>query len=93
MTTYFPPFFADDIILTSKITTKSCHAIIDNLNNFNSPSGQSINFTKSKIFFSRNCTTPDKQFMLHSFSMTEDRHFGRYLGFPIFQPRPTKNNF
>lgn len=37
-------FFADDIILFSKITPKSCNAIIDVLNNFCKYSGQKINF-------------------------------------------------
>lgn len=41
-------FFADDIILFSKITTKSFHAIIDVLNNFSQHSGQKNNFDKSK---------------------------------------------
>lgn len=53
-------FFADDIILFSKITTKSSYAIIDVLNNFLECSGQKINFDKSKLFFSKNCSTNDK---------------------------------
>lgn len=57
-------FFADEIILLSKINTQSCHAIIDVINNFNHISGQKINFLKSKIFFSKNFSNSNKSFVL-----------------------------
>lgn len=78
-------FFADDIILFSKVTTKSCHAIVDVLNQLMHHSGQQINFDKSKIYFSKNCKPTDKQFVTDSFSIKEGTSFGKYLGFPMFQ--------
>lgn len=86
-------FFADDIILASKITTNSCHTIIDHLNHFTTLSGHRINFAKSKIFFSKNCSQHTKSFILGSFNMVEGTHFGKYLGFPIFTSKPSKNDF
>lgn len=86
-------FFADGIILTSKLTMKSCHTMVDTLNHFTTLSGQSINFAKSKIFFSKNCKTHDKQFALHNFNMYEGHKFEKYLGFPVFTSRPTKADF
>lgn len=86
-------FFADDIILLSKVTDKSCRAIIDILNLFTQISGQSINFHKSRIFFSNNCNEDPKIHILSCFSMKEGTRFGKYLGFPMFQQRPRKSNF
>lgn len=86
-------FFGDDIILTSKITTKSCLTIVDTLNYFTTLSGQSINFAKSKIVFSKNCDSNDKQFVLYNFNMIEGHRFEKYMGFPIFTHRPTKTDF
>lgn len=63
--------FADDITFTSKITTSSVHTIIDTLSLFTQKSGQSINFTKSRIYFSSNATILDKSFVLSSFNMRE----------------------
>lgn len=44
-------FFADDIILLSKVNNTSFHSNIDTLNTFTTLSRQTINFQKSKIFF------------------------------------------
>lgn len=86
-------FFADDIILASKIITDSCHTIIDHLDHFTKLSGQKINFAKSKVFFSKNCSQIDKFFILNSFNMVEGIHFGKYLGFSLFTSKPTKRDF
>lgn len=85
--------FADDIILTATVSAKSFHAIIDFLNDFNNASSQKINFDKSKIFFSKNCTQSDKNFVLSSFNMREGTIFGKYLVFPIFTKRRSKQDF
>lgn len=59
-------FFADDIILFSEITPKSCNAVIDVINYFSKYSGQWTNFEKSKLFLSKNCTINDKDLALSS---------------------------
>lgn len=86
-------FFADDIILASKITTTSRHTIIDQLDQFTHISGQKINFEKSKVFFSKYVKSADKVFVLTFFNMMEDKSFEKYLGFPIFSTKPTKQDF
>lgn len=77
-------FFADDIILLAKVSTKSCHANIDTLNHFTNYSGQKINFQKSKNLFLKNCSQANKIFILDSFQMSEGTIIGKYLGFPMF---------
>lgn len=85
--------FVDDITLTSRLTTTSVHSIIDTLNQFTQKSGQSINFIKSTIYFSRNVTQIDKSFVLTSFNMQEGVQFGKYLGFPLLVQSPIKSDF
>lgn len=56
-------------------------------------SGQSNNFTKSKIYFSTNTTIAEKSFVLTSFKMREGILFGKYLCFPLFVNKSTSCNF
>lgn len=86
-------FFADDIILLAKVSTKSCHANIDTLNHFTNYSGQKINFQKSKNLFLKNCSQANKIFILDSFQMSEGTTFGKYLGFPMFNSNPKHTDF
>lgn len=86
-------FFADDITLISKLNTKSIHSITDTLTVFTNASGQSINYNKSKVFFSHNVTPGDKDFVLYSFNMKEGTHFGKYLRFLIFTQHTHKVKF
>lgn len=76
--------FVDDITLISKNTTNSINAINYTLKLFTKVSGLTINYTKSKIFFSKNNSTVDRETVIHSFQMTEGSTFGKYLGYPIF---------
>lgn len=77
-------FFTADITITSKITQTSVHSVISTLNQFTHYSGQTINYHKSKNFFSAHTSPSDKNFVLTSFNMKEGLIFGKYLGFPIF---------
>lgn len=49
-------FFADDLTLLTKANASNCHTIIKILRTFSYTSGQTINHTKSKVVFSKNCT-------------------------------------
>lgn len=86
-------FFADNIILTAKVTPLTYESIIDTLNHFTTHSYQTINFHKSKIFFSKNCSTTTKTSVLNLFHINEGKTFGRYLGFLIFVKKPSKSDF
>ncbi|KAK4724380.1 hypothetical protein R3W88_027159 [Solanum pinnatisectum] len=72
--------FADDIILSAQISDATCRTIANILSHFNSISGQRINYSKSKDFFSSNIAAPNKLLALSFFNMTEGRSFGKYLG-------------
>lgn len=85
--------FADDIILLSKVIKTSCHAIIDILNHFTTLSAQTISYLKSKIFFSKNYHTHDKNYNLSCFNMNKGKTFEKYLGFPMFQKKVNKADF
>lgn len=89
----FHLFFADDIILASKIDKTSCHCIIDHINHFNTFSGQKINYTKSCVFFSNNCSQQDRDFVLTFLNIPQGHSFGKYLGFSILTKQPTKRDY
>lgn len=85
--------FADDIILTSKITAKSCQAMVTTLTQFTNHSSQIINFDKSKILFCKNCSSNIRNTILQWFHITEGKTFWNYLGFSIFSSQPTKMDY
>lgn len=60
-------FFADDIILTSQITPNTCQPFVNTLNQFIHQTGQTINFEKSKLYFSNNCQPSLRQVVLQLF--------------------------
>lgn len=84
--------FANDITLTSKLTTQSINSIIDILNLFTKASGQTINYTKSKKFFSKNASMEDKDNVLNSFHMREGSNFKKYLGYLTSKKITIKEN-
>lgn len=46
--------FADDLVLFREANPKTLEAMVDTLDFFSSASGQTINFSKSKLIFSAN---------------------------------------
>lgn len=48
---------------------------------------------KIKNFFSKNCSSQDKNIVLSSFNMHEGTYFGKYLSFPIFTEWTNKHHF
>lgn len=83
----------DDLILLTTANQKSCNLIIDTLNKFCNFSAQSINFSKSRIFFSNNTPTDIRDNMSHCLAMKSANEFGKYLGFPMMSYRPSKKDF
>lgn len=89
----FHLFFADDLTLFSRADHKNCMSINKILNNFNALSGQKINFGKSKVFFSQNCTTANRIICSYLLQIKHSDCFGKYLGFSIFNRRPTNSGY
>lgn len=87
--------FADDLSLMARANAKSCQAIKNGLDQFCSLSGQSINITKSKILFSKNCNHSIITSITTSLGIKKSNNFGTYLGFPILHhiPRPRDYQF
>lgn len=86
-------FFADGLILMAKADTK-CSATINRVvQDFCSKSGQNINYSKSKIFFSNNCDIDQKNNVSSIIKIKSGVTIGKYLVFPIFHKKPTLKDF
>lgn len=55
--------------------------------------GQKINLVKSKLFFSKNVSVLAKEKVIHELHIQEGHKFGKYLGFPMFMSKSTKQDF
>lgn len=75
--------FADDIILYAKTDKTSTKTITDILTYFSRISGQKVNSSKSKLFFSPSTPSNTKQFIISSLVILDTNHLGKYLGFPL----------
>lgn len=75
--------FADDLILLAKANTQNSSTITDVFNQFTKYSGQQINFTKSKIYFSSNVPTSTCHIISTQLNISQTSIFGKYLGLPI----------
>ncbi|KAL3527877.1 hypothetical protein ACH5RR_012533 [Cinchona calisaya] len=75
--------FVDDIILFSKNTDKSIDIIKTIIHDFSSTSILTVNFDKSRIFFSKNSTKDNISSICNSLNTAKAKDLGLYLGFPI----------
>ena len=76
-------FFADDLVLFAKADLKSCHSIWDTLDTFCELSGQKVNMTKSKVFYSPNVSDESRESLCNVLGFRSTPNLGKYLGFPI----------
>ena len=76
-------FFADDLVLFAKATSKSCQAINRALGNFCAISGQKVNLAKSSIFLPSWCDISRAPLLERELGFKISRSFGKYLGVPI----------
>lgn len=81
--------FADDIILCAAVDTSSCNSMATIFHEFSQISGQRVNLTKSKLFFSKNTLSGHKDIAISALNIHEGHRFGKYLGYPLFAGRPT----
>lgn len=86
-------FFADDLTLFARADFKNCSVITDILQKFWIDSDQKVNCAKSRILFSKNCSTSTKASCTSLLGIVEKHSFGKYLGFPIFHNYPTNRDF
>ena len=76
-------FFADDLILFSKVNSEAYDANSDVLEIFYKESGQKISVEKSRIYFSPNVNANLRLEVCDKLGIHETTNIGKYLGFPI----------
>ena len=86
-------FFADDLVLFAKADRKNCCHIRDVLDTFCDLSGQKVNLMKSKVYFSPNVKVDARTDLCLVLGFNSTPNLGRYLGFPIHQPRSSSHEF
>ena len=87
------PFLADDLILFAKATKKNSITIKRVLDTFCNCSGQKVNHSKSKLFFSPHTSAKNIVAIENKLGMNRMNKFGRYLGVPIITDDRDKRAF
>nr|KYP48093.1 Transposon TX1 uncharacterized [Cajanus cajan] len=85
--------FADDCFLFSKATPRDCSKLREILDLYERASGQSINFQKSEIFYSRNTPNSIRISINSELHITEIIGTDKYLGLPSMIGRKKKALF
>uniref|UniRef100_A0A2N9FT32 CCHC-type domain-containing protein n=1 Tax=Fagus sylvatica TaxID=28930 RepID=A0A2N9FT32_FAGSY len=75
-------FFADDLLLCAEASVGCCYTIARVLDDFCSHSGQKINLTKSKGFFSPNVAPHMRQHLCDILGVASTSDLGKYSGIP-----------
>jgi hypothetical protein len=75
--------FADDLLFCAEASINSCHTIIRVLDDFCHLSGQKVNLSKSKVFFSLNVNPNLRQHLCGILGVSSTPNIGKYLGFPL----------
>ncbi|XP_056685392.1 uncharacterized protein [Spinacia oleracea] len=83
--------FADDLILFGDTSNKTLQSIRNVLGNFWEVSGQKMNNAKSKMYFSKHTPQEQKDLFCSALEVQPSPDLGTYLGFPLTDKRPTKN--
>ena len=76
-------FFGDDLVLFAKADHVNCSAISDVLDVFCVRSRQSINESKSRVYFSPNIDMDTRESLCDILGFKSTPNLGKYLGFPI----------
>jgi ribonuclease HI len=76
-------FFADDLLLCSVASIECCNTMVEVLEEFCDNSGQKINLSKSKAYFSPNVDPVTRDSLCGILGVSSTPDLGRYLGFPL----------
>lgn len=76
-------FFADDLVLFTKVDRKNCLAVCEVLDSFCSMSGEKVSNEKPRVFFSPNVSGQDRVVFGDILGFRSTSSLGKYLGFPI----------
>ena len=85
--------FVDDSLILLKVTEESAHHLQNILNMYEESPGQTINFDKSSIVFTKNTKATDKKNMMDTLKITYEGRNSKYLGMPAFVGKSKKKAF
>ena len=86
-------FFADDIFLFTRATTRDCKNLGQILLRFCESSGQLMSITKSRVWFSPRTPRRIKEQLAGILGLPTTDRMGTYLGTPIFTTRRTVSSY
>jgi ribonuclease HI len=75
--------FADDLLFCAEASINSCNTVIRVLSDFCHLSGQKVNLSKSKVFFSPNVNPVLRHHLCGILRVSSTPNIGKYLGFPL----------
>ena len=76
-------FFADDLLLFAKANEENCGSVREAIEDFCLLSGQRVNFSKSRVFFSPNVDQEQRETLSNILGFRSTPNLGSYLGFPL----------
>ncbi|KAA3467844.1 reverse transcriptase [Gossypium australe] len=85
--------FADDCVLFGEATERGANSLKQILQEYGICSGQSVNYSKSTIFFSTNTQEEIKRIITRVLGVRSSNDPERYLGFPNLVGRKKKSSF
>src|SRR2546430_2201133 len=86
-------FFADDLLLFSHADEEQVSLVKNILTKFAIISGQLVNDTKTRVFFSKNVHASRAIDLSSQLEFTLSNDLGKYLGTPLLLRRPTKHTY
>lgn len=86
-------FFADDLLLFGEASIQQATIMQAVLQQFCAESGQRVNSTKSKIWYSSNTPLGIIQSITNTFHIPSTCDLGKYLGFPLIHGQLTSHHF
>ena len=85
--------FTDDLVLFAKADSSNCSIIRDVLDEFCAVSGQTINDSKSKVYFSPNMDQDSRESLSDILGFVSTPNLGKYLGIPIKHPNSSSQDY
>lgn len=86
-------FFVDDLVLFGKADMKNCQNIKDALDSFCVLSRQRVSSSKSRVYFSPNVNSSDRENLCTCLGLHSTPNLGKYLGFPLKHPGTSNRDF
>lgn len=90
---FYHLFFADDVLLFSKARPSQARLVANVLKDFCAISGLKVSIENSRALASRGVTNARKDKIHNITQINFTNNLGKYLGFKIFNGRPTREDF